>query len=171
MVAGSVTIAPMGAPCLDLHVELPVTAIQSHSLGRPRTIAENRWLANLSGEVAHAVIVQGAVDSLGCRKEGTECPGTFSVSELHVGEHLLYTVILRDEAKRKVVENQWSVVLELGGSSHTIIAMTANAMEDDRRIWLETAMDESVSKAVRPMILEEAFLKWGSRRRAANRSD
>ena len=50
---------------------------------------------------------------------------------------------------------------ESSGTPRTIIAMTANAMEDDRRLCLEAGMDDYISKPVKPKLLEEMFRTWG----------
>jgi PAS domain S-box-containing protein len=45
-----------------------------------------------------------------------------------------------------------------------ILAMTANAFEEDRRLCIEAGMDEHISKPVNPEHLFETLLKWLSRK-------
>jgi CheY-like chemotaxis protein len=45
-------------------------------------------------------------------------------------------------------------------SSLPIVALTANAMEDDRRRCLETGMNDHVAKPINPMVLYQAILQW-----------
>ena len=44
--------------------------------------------------------------------------------------------------------------------SLAIIALTANAMEDDRRCYLEAGMNDLVAKPMEPTVLYQAILKW-----------
>ena len=55
---------------------------------------------------------------------------------------------------------------ELPGARLPIVAMTANAMQDDRRRCLEVGMDDYLSKPVRAARLREMVQRW-SRRDAA----
>ncbi len=56
----------------------------------------------------------------------------------------------------------------LPGHAHTpIIAMTANAFDDDRAKCAEAGMDDFVAKPVEPAVLFATVLKWLERRRGA----
>jgi len=61
-------------------------------------------------------------------------------------------------ATRKIRER------EAGTERHVpIIAITANAMPDDRRRCLEAGMDDYISKPIKPKVLEELLEKWTGR--------
>jgi two-component system sensor histidine kinase/response regulator len=45
-----------------------------------------------------------------------------------------------------------------------IIALTANAMEDDRRRCLEAGMNDFIAKPIDPAILYRVILKWAKPR-------
>jgi len=47
------------------------------------------------------------------------------------------------------------------GKRPVIIAMTANALADDKRICLEAGMDDYISKPLRDGIVGEMIKKWG----------
>ena len=50
-----------------------------------------------------------------------------------------------------------------------IIALTANALVDDREIAINCGMNDYVAKPVRPQVLLEAVARWGSRSEAPTR--
>lgn len=50
--------------------------------------------------------------------------------------------------------------LESGGEHLNIVAMTANAMQDDKKRCLDVGMDDYLSKPIKPVILKECLSKW-----------
>ena len=41
-----------------------------------------------------------------------------------------------------------------------IVAMTANAMQDDRQLCLQAGMDDYISKPINPQKLKETLARW-----------
>lgn len=65
------------------------------------------------------------------------------------------------EATRRIRQYEQSV----GGHLHLpIIALTANAMSEDREKCLEVGMDDYLAKPLKPDLLYEKLLKWGKPR-------
>lgn len=79
-------------------------------------------------------------------------------------EQIQYDIILMDvmmpemdgiEATRRIRSDQ-------NGAQPRIIALTANAMEDDRKQCMDAGMDDYLSKPIKPTMLEEALARWAS---------
>jgi two-component system sensor histidine kinase/response regulator len=53
------------------------------------------------------------------------------------------------------------VIRALPGYAKTpILAMTANAFDEDRKVCIEAGMDDHLGKPVVPEVLYETLLKW-----------
>jgi CheY-like chemotaxis protein len=57
-----------------------------------------------------------------------------------------------------------------GGAATAIVALTANAFDEDRRRCLEAGMDDFLTKPVVPELLFETVLRWLLRARSAARA-
>ena len=84
---------------------------------------------------------------------------------IHALEHIQYDIVLMDimmpemdgiQATRRIRSNK-------DGHQPIIIALTANAMEEDRQRCFEAGMDDYLSKPIQPERLNEVLRSWACR--------
>jgi CheY-like chemotaxis protein len=81
---------------------------------------------------------------------------------LAMAGHALYDLILMDIQMPKLNGmDATRAIRQLAGYARTpILAMTANAFEEDRVMCLDAGMNDHISKPVDPDLLFETVLKW-----------
>lgn len=77
-------------------------------------------------------------------------------------EQIRYDIILMDVMMPEMdgIEATRAIRNDKKGQQPRIIALTANAMEDDRRRCLNAGMDDYLSKPIKPAMLEDALSRW-----------
>jgi CheY-like chemotaxis protein/HPt (histidine-containing phosphotransfer) domain-containing protein len=111
--------------------------------------------------ITNQQVALGILEKLGYRGDAA----ANGIEALQALERIFYDLVLMDvqmpemdglEATRRVRGNQ-SFVLD---HDIPIIAMTAHAFEDDRRLCLDAGMNDFISKPVEPQALSEALERW-----------
>ncbi len=152
---------PERAP--DLSNETPVQVA-----AKPRSTGKLRLPTNSSARILLAednltnqMVAQAILKKLGFQSD----IATNGAEALNALENTRYDLVLMDmqmpemdglEATRRIRDIQSSVF----NHNIPIIAMTANAMKEDREHWLEAGMNDYVSKPIKPQALSEMLLRW-----------
>jgi CheY-like chemotaxis protein len=79
-----------------------------------------------------------------------------------------YDLILMDMQMPRLngVDATRAIRAQAGIAQPPILAMTANAFEEDRQVCLAAGMDDHIGKPVVPNLLYATLLKWLTRSRA-----
>ncbi len=152
---------PERAP--DLSNETPVQVA-----AKPRSTGKLRLPTNSSARILLAednltnqMVAQAILKKLGFQSD----IATNGAEALNALENTRYDLVLMDmqmpemdglEATRRIRDIQSSVF----NHNIPIIAMTANAMKEDREHCLEAGMNDYVSKPIKPQALSEMLLRW-----------
>ena len=161
----------------EVAVDLPLNAIERRAV--PRSGAIYSRLDGLRVLLAednpvNQMIAQEYLAELGCRVDTVE-NGREAVTAF---QHVAYDIVLMDcqmpelDGLSATVELR-RIEAETGRLRSPIIAVTANAFEDDREKSLAAGMDAHLSKPYTATDLEVTLLKWAVRRAAGadERSD
>ena len=108
-------------------------------------------------------VAVGLLSDLGlvveCADNGLEA---LQCVETRVAEHLPYALILMDMQMPVMdgLEATRAIRAQAHGATVPIVAMTANAFDDDRRRCIEAGMNDHVAKPVIPLDLFATLLRW-----------
>jgi hydrogenase maturation protease len=92
---------------------------------------------------------------------------------LEMSQHIPYALILMDMQMPNMngVDATLAIQANSINMATPILAMTANAFDEDRQICLDAGMKEHIAKPIAPDILYEALLRWLDRDGAKSRSE
>lgn len=151
--------------CLTAVLAGTMAAGKDQPLGTRYSVPESRQdsarILLAEDNITTQQVAMGILKKLGLRADAV-ANGAEAVKAL---EALPYDLVLMDvqmpEMKgldaTRLIRNPQSAV---GDHQIPIIAMTANAMQGDRKVCLEAGMNDYVPKSVLPQSLAEALSKW-----------